>query len=750
AVFTGTPPAHNQQMPVLRFGSFRRSGSGWATSTGEGTFYTNQQALEGIKNTIQYCHSSNNPIAVLGFGWCWDMTWTNCPSGNEDPIHHVRWAGSSSDGPLGDLPWGLDGSDAILTGNSVCMDTYLAALQTYDSFSMSNGIITKPIATTGPVDGWYCGSNDNTKEGRLQREIKQQYIRDFIKKQEAISLFDYADILCWSSSNVLNQESWQDSHGQVRTYPQIHPEYEGEYNGGEGSCHINQAGCLRIGKALWWFLARMAGWNGLPDGGDTADVTPPTIPQAVTAVATSSKTVVVQWNAAHDDRAVAGYRIIRNGSICATTTKTIFSDAGLIPNTVYVYRITAFDAAGNESGQSLQVSVTTLEDKPADTVPPSIPSNLMATLIAPTIVSLTWNSSIDNIAVAGYTINRNGKSLANTTLKTYTDTGLSYATDYLYTVSAFDAAGNRSNPSTVCKIVTPKYVDTVPPSVPQGLTAKATADSHIQLQWSKSSDNIAVVSYTIIRNGTSIASTGLLSYLDIAVVPSTKYIYTVYAADSTGNKSPLSDSASAIITQGSDPAGLIVALSCNGDVLDRSGHNLHGVWQGQPRYAPGVDSLGIDFGPNAGKGVFIPHDSLLGSMDQLRIAIWARKKNANAESELIYKHLQYRIRITATQVAARVYTENSSVYLSPYIGMRIHDTLWHHYVLSYDGATATFAIDNVIVAREAASGRVRQPGYHYDLFLGKNNWGTTGDVIIDKVTIMSKTDEASVRFVHQQ
>ncbi len=67
----------------------------------------------------------------MGFGWCWDMTWLNAPGGGLDPVYNVHWAGSSDGGFDGNSRWGLDGGDQVLTGNSVCLDTYLNAVEQY-------------------------------------------------------------------------------------------------------------------------------------------------------------------------------------------------------------------------------------------------------------------------------------------------------------------------------------------------------------------------------------------------------------------------------------------------------------------------------------------------------------------------------------------------------------------------------------------------------------------------------------------
>lgn len=79
------------------------------------------------------------------------------------------------------------------------------------------------------------------------------------------------------------------------------------------------------------------------------DPTPPTPPTGLGVTATSSSTVALQWTAATDNVAVAGYRISRNGTEVTSVTSTSWTDSGLTGGTTYSYSVVAFDAAGNVS-----------------------------------------------------------------------------------------------------------------------------------------------------------------------------------------------------------------------------------------------------------------------------------------------------------------------------------------------------------------------------------------------------------------
>ncbi len=79
-----------------------------------------------------------------------------------------------------------------------------------------------------------------------------------------------------------------------------------------------------------------------------------------------------------------------------------------------------------------------------DTTAPEIPDNLSASTISSSRIDLTWNASTDNVAVTGYTLTRNDGQTFTSTGTSFSNTGLSSATLYSYTVTASDAAGNTS------------------------------------------------------------------------------------------------------------------------------------------------------------------------------------------------------------------------------------------------------------------------------------------------------------------
>jgi hypothetical protein len=81
---------------------------------------------------------------------------------------------------------------------------------------------------------------------------------------------------------------------------------------------------------------------------------------------------------------------------------------------------------------------------PADVDPPTAPTNLRVTGATASSVTLAWDRSTDNIAVAGYGVYRVGVQDGTTTNLTFSVSGLSCGKAFTISVDAFDAAGNHS------------------------------------------------------------------------------------------------------------------------------------------------------------------------------------------------------------------------------------------------------------------------------------------------------------------
>src|SRR5207253_5035875 len=180
----------------------------------------------------------------------------------------------------------------------------------------------------------------------------------------------------------------------------------------------------------------------------------------------------------------------RKGVQVATRATTSCADSGLSAAATYSYSVSARDGAENISAYTASVRVTTASV--ADTTAPSTPSGLTGAAAGSTGASLSWSASTDNVGVTGYIVRRNSVQVATPATTSYTDTGLSAATTYSYSVSARDAAGNISANSASVSVTTASVADTTAPSTPTGLTAAAAGSTGASLSWSASTDNVGV------------------------------------------------------------------------------------------------------------------------------------------------------------------------------------------------------------------------------------------------------------------
>lgn len=107
----------------------------------------------------------------------------------------------------------------------------------------------------------------------------------------------------------------------------------------------------------------------------------------------------------------------------------------------------ALDYHGNVRDLSRDVGAVEFISSAVDALSPTAPSNLEAAVISSSQVDLSWSAATDNTGVAGYRIYRDDAQIGTATETVFSDAGCQSATSYVYSVKAYDAAGNLSPPS---------------------------------------------------------------------------------------------------------------------------------------------------------------------------------------------------------------------------------------------------------------------------------------------------------------
>jgi chitodextrinase len=281
----------------------------------------------------------------------------------------------------------------------------------------------------------------------------------------------------------------------------------------------------------------------------------------VRAVAATQTSVSVAWSASSDNVGVAGYGLYRGTSRTGTTTQTSSTFSGLTCGTAYQIGVDAYDAVGNRS-QRADLTVTTAAC--SDTQPPTKPANVAASTRTATSIALAWSPATDNVGVAGYGLYRAGSLVGTTAGTTGIFSGLSCGTNYTLAVDAFDSAGNRSSQAVVM-VATTACADTQPPSTPTNLVASSVTQTGLTLSWTASNDNVGVVGYDVLRNGTKIGSTTATTSPQTSLSCGTSYTQAVVAFDAAGNRSQPAQISTSTAACASSPASGTVYLSPSGN-----------------------------------------------------------------------------------------------------------------------------------------------------------------------------------------
>jgi chitodextrinase len=259
----------------------------------------------------------------------------------------------------------------------------------------------------------------------------------------------------------------------------------------------------------------------------------------VTSITSPVNSATIGGNAAvsataTDNVGVTKVELYADGALKSTLTTSPYNftlaTSGL-SNGSHTLTTKAYDAAGN-IGTSTAVTVTVFND----TTAPSVPAGLTATSAGMSAINLSWTASTDNVAVTGYRIRRGGTVLGTTTSTTYGDTGLASGTNYSYTVTAYDAAGNESAQSTAASATT--ATDTVAPTTPTGLTQSGATATTATLSWTASTDNVAVTGYHYYNAGaTALGTTTATSVTYTGLSCGQTFSAGVDAYDAAGNVS---------------------------------------------------------------------------------------------------------------------------------------------------------------------------------------------------------------------
>ncbi|NKE72133.1 fibronectin type III domain-containing protein [Candidatus Manganitrophus noduliformans] len=279
----------------------------------------------------------------------------------------------------------------------------------------------------------------------------------------------------------------------------------------------------------------------------TTSAAPDTTAPAISGIGASNITTTaatISWttNESSDTQIQYGTTTSYGSSTTLNTTLTTNHSqqvTGLLPATLYHYRVRSRDGAGNLATSGDRTFTTAA---PPDTTAPTL-SNIAASNIASTSAVITWSTNETATSQVEYgttTSYGSSSALGATPVTSHSRTlsGLSPATTYNYRVISQDGAGNISvsGNRTFTTSATP---DTTAP-VLSGIAAGNVASTSVVISWSTNEAATAQVEYgpTTAYGSLSTLNTTLLAAHSASLTnlqPATTYNYRVISRDAAGN-----------------------------------------------------------------------------------------------------------------------------------------------------------------------------------------------------------------------
>ncbi|MFA5104310.1 MAG: fibronectin type III domain-containing protein [Candidatus Margulisiibacteriota bacterium] len=291
----------------------------------------------------------------------------------------------------------------------------------------------------------------------------------------------------------------------------------------------------------------------------------PETPSNLAAVPYSENRIDLSWT----DNSVyeAGFKVERspNGTSSWTEIATVSGDTyqntGLSANTTYYYRVYAYNTGGTSPYSNTLSAITNV---------PSPPTGLTSEAITQTQATLRWtdNSNIETnyIIQRKQSINDPWTNVATLGANaiSYTDTGLTPNTAYLYRVFASNANG-ISDMSNAIILITQALPGV--PATPSSLNSVVISQTQINLTWTDNANNETGYKVERSPNGTSswaeIASLGAdaTAFNNTGLTATTQYFYRVYAYNAGGNSGYATGNATTLPNAPSVPSGLAAAAA---------------------------------------------------------------------------------------------------------------------------------------------------------------------------------------------
>ena len=281
--------------------------------------------------------------------------------------------------------------------------------------------------------------------------------------------------------------------------------YQGESGGGGGSGYVSSSLSSTQNKAGTTSFTDPDGTTVTGHSGDgyariTMTASPLTPPTNLSQSAQTYDSVTISWDAV---TGATGYKVYKDGTLVSTQAGTSYTQGSLTPGESHTYGVTAYI-----TGFETEASTITASAKSLPT-----PTGLAVSSSTFSSISLSWNAT----DATGFHLYRGGTLIATTSGTSFTDSGLTPATAYSYSLKTYYGTSESSAATLTAS------TQAVP--TPTGFSVTASDYTEISLSW----NSTAATGFHLYRDGTLIATTSGTSYTDSGLMPDTEYTYTLKA-----------------------------------------------------------------------------------------------------------------------------------------------------------------------------------------------------------------------------